>query len=215
MNKFAIAIFLFMSMVGMGLAQTPGESGGQGPVDDAAAQQKKAQDKAQVDAARAQAGCGPTNVEFDVKTDKSQHPIAQLEAGKAVVYVFEEEKRQENTTYFGSVTTRVGLDGKWVGANHGHSYFFFFVDPGEHHLCAQWQSSFERSSRLGSALTFTAAPSGKYYFRTEVEERKEFPAAVRLKPVDEAEGQFLVSNGALSTSHPKKPVQAAQRDEQQ
>ena len=215
MNKLVIAIFLFMYMAGVSVAQIPGETGGQEPVDDAAAQQKKAQDKAQVDAARAQAGCGASSVEFDVKTDKSQHPAAQPEAGKAVVYVFEEEERQPNFSYFGSVTTRVGVDGKWVGANHGNSYFFFSVDAGEHHLCAQWQSSLGRLSRLGSALTFTAAPGGKYYFRTEVEERNEFPAAVRLKPVDEAEGQFLISGGALSTSHPKKQVQAAQADEQQ
>ena len=41
----------------------------------------------QVAVARAAAGCGPSEVRFTVKTDKDQHPMAQPEAGKAIVYV--------------------------------------------------------------------------------------------------------------------------------
>ena len=210
MNKALLAILLFVSAGGAVQAQVSSQES-----DDEKAAQKEAQKKAQVDAARAEAGCGPDEIQFDVKTDKSQHPSAQLEAGKALVYVFEEEKKQQNRFNIGSVTTRVGLDGKWVGANHGKSYFFFSVTPGEHRLCTQWQSSFARFSRLGSALTFTAVAGGKYYFRTEVEERDEFPAEVRLKPVDNAEGQFLISVDAFSTSHEKKQSPAEQQSDSQ
>ena len=35
----------------------------------------------------AAAGCGANEIHFDVKTDKKQHPTAQPDAGKALVYV--------------------------------------------------------------------------------------------------------------------------------
>src|SRR4029077_7511834 len=82
--------------------------------------------------ARIAAGCGPDNVQFDVKVDKNQHPTPQPEAGKAIVYVFEKEISDALAFKIGAVTTRVGLDGAWVGANHGESYFTFPVDPGDH-----------------------------------------------------------------------------------
>jgi Protein of unknown function (DUF2846) len=161
-----------------------------------------AQDQAA--AARSAAGCGPDEVQFDVKTDKNQHPVASPESGKALVVVFENEKRENTTFKIGAVTTRVGLDGKWVGANHGESYFFFPVDPGEHRLCTNWQSSLKRFSHLGSATSLTAEPGKVYFFRVEVEERPEHPPAVQLELVDSANGQFQISSRALSTSHPKE-----------
>src|SRR6202042_3574096 len=103
-----------------------------------------AQDQAA--AARAAAGCGPKQVQFDVTTDKKQHTEGRPEAGKALVYVFEDERRDPNQV-FGSVSTRVGVDGQWVGATHGKSYFFFSVDPGNHALCANWQSSLKMYSK--------------------------------------------------------------------
>jgi hypothetical protein len=36
------------------------------------------------------AGCGPTETQFDLKTDKKQNTLAQPESGKALVYVFSE-----------------------------------------------------------------------------------------------------------------------------
>jgi hypothetical protein len=162
----------------------------------------KAQDQAA--AARAAAGCGPDQVQFSVKTDGKNHPVAQPEAGKAVVYFFEKDKQEPDFTHVGEVTTRVGLDGAWVGANRGMSYFFFTVDPGEHHVCANWQSSLKRYSKLGAAATFTAEAGKAYYFRARVQERKERQPEVRLEAIDNSEGQFLIAASAYSTSHPKK-----------
>ena len=103
-----------------------------------------AQDQAAV--ARAVAGCGPDKTQFEVTTDKKQHPEAKAEACKAVVYVFEDERRDPNQR-LGVVTIRIGLDGKWVGANHGKSYFFFSLDPGEprslRELAIEFQDVFE------------------------------------------------------------------------
>ena len=67
---------------------------------------------------RTEAGCGPAKTKFDVKVDKKQHVVTQPEAGKALVYVFEEYQSDPRYPPIGHLTTRVGLDGKWVGATH-------------------------------------------------------------------------------------------------
>lgn len=149
------------------------------------------------------AGCGPNEVEFNVKTDKHQHPAPQPEEGKALVYVFDTVKLDAGPA-IGNVTLKIGLDGSWVGANHGDSYFYFPVDPGEHHICAQWQSTFGRLSKLASAASVTAEAGQVYYFRAIADARTQDRGAVRLEPLDPAEALLLTSSSAYSTSHPKK-----------
>jgi hypothetical protein len=160
-----------------------------------------AQDQAAT--ARAAAGCGADNVEFDVKTDRNQHPEGQAEAGKALVYVFEDEKTDPGLV-IGAVTTRIGLDGQWMGANHGKSYFFFSVDPGDHSVCASWQSSLKRLSKLAAAASLTAARGSVYYFQAKVDARSHDRPAVWMEAVDPAEAKILIASASLSTSHPKK-----------
>jgi hypothetical protein len=154
-------------------------------------------------AARAAAGCGPNQVSFDVKTDKKQHPAPQAEPGKALVFVFQDVK-QDNTLNIGTATTRVGLDGAWVGAIHGKSYFFFSADSGNHRVCAAWQSSFKRISKLGSAADLSAEAGKVYYLRVSVDERSNHRPDVKMEHIDPAEAQLLVAASSLSTSHPKK-----------
>ena len=149
------------------------------------------------------AGCGPSEVEFNVKTDKNQHPTPQPEAGKAMVYVFDTIKLDPGLV-IGTVTLRIGLDGSWMGANHGDSYFYFAVDPGDHRICAQWQSTFERLSKLASAASFTAEAGQVYYFRAIADARSRDRGAARLEPLDPAEALLLTASSAYSTSHPKK-----------
>jgi hypothetical protein len=81
-------------------------------------------------------GCGAEGAKFDVKTLRRQHPVAQPEVEKAVVYFMEDDS---NYNSIFKPTVRAGLDGGWVGATHVNSYFYFSVVPGEHHLCASWQ----------------------------------------------------------------------------
>ncbi len=38
-------------------------------------------------------------------------------------------------------TVKWGVDGNWVGATQRDTYFYLSVDPGEHHLCAEWESA--------------------------------------------------------------------------
>jgi len=158
----------------------------------------------QATAARTAAGCGADNVEFDVKTDKSQHSQGQVPAGKALVYVFEVERTDAVAFKIGAVTIRIGLDGQWVGANHGDTYFYFPVDPGDHSLCANWQSSFRRFSKLSSAVSLTADAGQVYYFLTKVDERSHDTPAVWMEAVDPAEAKLLIASASLSNFHPKK-----------
>ena len=156
--------------------------------------------------ARAAAGCGSNQIHFEVKVDKKQHPAPQPEAGKGLVYVFADVTPDNYGYGIIGITTRVGLDGAWVGANSSQSYFFFAVSPGDHRLCTNWQSSVASRSKLAKAVTLTAEAGGIYYFRTKVftvpdGQRR---AIMKLEQVDPAEGQLLISSSSFSKSQPKK-----------
>jgi hypothetical protein len=162
----------------------------------------------QVAAARTAAGCGPTTMEFTVHKDKKQHPAMQPDAGKALVYVFETVKSDDLGFHIGGVTTKVGLDGTWVGATQTDSYMVFPVDAGDHRVCANWQSSMGHLAKLASAASFTAQPGQIFYFRTKVHaitnEGHGGFYDLNLEPVDPAEAQLLIANLSYSTSQAKK-----------
>jgi hypothetical protein len=143
-------------------------------------------------------GCGPSEMQFEVQRNPHQHTVAPADAGKAIVYVFEDIEH--------GPTMKVGVDGTWVGANKGKSYFFFSLEPGEHQVCANWQSGvFKKTAqRIGSAITLRAEAGKVYYLRIQVYERSERDHNVKLEPVETAEGQFLISASGFSTFHPKK-----------
>jgi hypothetical protein len=172
-------------------------------VSPAIAQTVFAQDQAAK--ARLAAGCGPNELKFDVKTEKKRHPMGQLESGKALVYVFADEDGDNNNSFkIGGLTTRVGLDGSWVGANDYKSYFFFPAEPGEHRLCTSWQSVLKGRTEKSSAASFTAEAGKVYYFRTRTPTNPQPKSLVRLVPVDPAEAQLLIAASAYSTFHLKK-----------
>lgn len=160
-------------------------------------------------------GCGDDAARIEVKTDKGQHP-ALPKAGKALVYFIEDDSNFQSSP---KPTTRAGLDGKWVGATHGNSYLYFFIDPGTHHLCASWQSSGPHpfagvllGSSTGqdgkaSATSFTAKAGGVYYFEAKnIYFRSESSTKIDLSltPLESDEGQLLANKYALSTSQQKK-----------
>lgn len=157
----------------------------------------------------AQPACGPLNTEFQTKTDYNEAPDFQPEKGKALVYVAEDQKYHAAR----DVTARIGLDGGWVGATRGNSHLFFSVDPGEHHLCADWRSSFLSSGRLVSLYGFTADADKVYYFRVRTtggpssmldRSALDESATLDLELINNDEGKLLVSTSPYSASHPKK-----------
>lgn len=154
------------------------------------------QDQAEV--SRMTAGCGANSVQFDVKIDKKQHPVAPTEPGKAIVYVFRDENI-DNMVGIGGVTTRVGVDGTWVGATSTKSYFFFPISPGNHRLCTQRQSKLKSQTAVSAAISLTADAGTAYYFRTVTPQRPLQGEAVKLVPIDPAQAQLLIPQFAHST----------------
>ena len=153
---------------------------------------------AQAQVAHIALACGPDNVDFKVKLDENEHSPAQPAQGKALVYFIHDSG---NTTVIAYPTTKMGLDGAWVGANHGSSYFYAFVDPGEHHVCADLQSSLYEDR---TELAHFSAEAGKvYYYRTRLVMSGSLEL-LELDPLDSDQGSFLVSLFPLSVSTAKK-----------
>jgi hypothetical protein len=149
-----------------------------------------------------QSACGQSDVRFDIKKDNGEH-VAQAEAGKALVYVIQDEDHPDCLKC--DVTTRVGLDGSWLGATNGDSYFFFSVDPGEHHLCANRQPEIGVSTKPIALLSFAAEPGKAYYFRAHAIYGADRGASYSdFAPVDADEAQYLISISAYANSRAKK-----------
>jgi hypothetical protein len=152
--------------------------------------------------ANPQSACGQSDVHFDIKKDNGEH-VGQAEAGRALVYVIQDEDHPDCIKC--DVTTRVGLDGSWIGANNGDSYFFFSVDPGEHHLCANRQPEIGVSTKPIALLSFTAEARKTYYFRVHAIYGADRGASYSdFAPVDSDEAQYLISITAYANSRVKK-----------
>jgi hypothetical protein len=153
---------------------------------------------AQAPSAASTAACGPETVSFKVKLDKSQHTLAQPEPGKARVYFFGDAG---TSVTLGYPTVKVAMDGAWLGANHGNSYFSVSVEPGEHHVCITLQSSLV-AQRVELAH-FTAETGKVYYYRTRLVMSRGMEL-LELDPVDSDQGKYLIATFPLSVSNPKK-----------
>lgn len=155
----------------------------------------------------AESACGNDKIQFDVtkEANNGRRPLLQPEPGKAMVYVVEDQKFK----VVNDVTTRVGVDGAWVGANRGNSYLSFSVEAGQHHMCADWTSGFLPNGRLVSLDTFNAEPGKIYYFRARTSasptnSKAGAEASIDLDLVNEDEGKLLVASSVLSVSQQKK-----------
>ncbi len=156
------------------------------------------QDQAAISAA--QAACGPKDVKFDAKQDPTQHRTPQPDPEKAWVYVIQDLGQVEWTD---CALTKVGLDGAWVGANHGGSYFFFSAEPGERHICVNWESRLQSRSRVFGLANFDAEAGHVYYFRVRLLFARSI-YSFDLDPLNGDQGKFLAASSAFSVSHPKK-----------
>jgi hypothetical protein len=154
------------------------------------------------------AACGPDNVKFNASPIGGQ-PAAQPEAGKALVYVVEELFRPADELI--TPTVRVGVDGSWVGANYGTSYLFFSVEPGEHHLCADWQSAPRWIGEKVSLTSIKVEADRTYYVRARVLDQGKHglldegsSVVLDLEQINSDEGQLLVATSPLSGYRQKK-----------
>jgi len=163
--------------------------------------------------ATAQTGssCGTANVNFDIRTTKQPPASPAAQPGRALVYLLQDDLKYNTAP---RPTTRFAIDGTWVGATHANSYFYVFVDPGEHHLCANWQSARTGLNWIGpkrsTAAAHLTAEAGKiYYFRArdivkmddnEIVSEPE----VLLLPLDSDEARAIMQSFSFSISHPRK-----------
>ena len=138
--------------------------------------------------------CGPKDAGFNVKLDKSQHSLTQPDAGQARIYFI----REEYDVVSGSAIM-FGIDGAWVGANHGTSYFSVSVDPGERHICVATQYRDREGEQLTVVLAHLQVEAGKTYFYRTRDYRY-----LQIDPIDSDEGKYLLTFFPLSVSSPKK-----------
>ena len=154
-----------------------------------------AQDEALIPQVRA--ACGPDNIKFDADINEAADTAPSTEQGKARVYVI-------GQSMTGNILARIGLDGKWTGALRTPSYISFPVDPGEHRLCANWQSVFGSLKKTVALSHFTAEPGKAYYFRLRFFAAENGDRYLDLDPLDADEGQFLAASSPLSEFHLKR-----------
>lgn len=133
--------------------------------------------------------CGPMDIQFKIAQNKSQHTLLQPAPGKALVYFIQD-----------TGTARIGMDGAWVGANRGHSYFSVPVEPGEHHVCVKMDILTDHPVEL---LHFTAEAGQIYYFRARLIPLDSWKFLF-LNAADSDEAKHLIASYALSLSHLKK-----------
>jgi hypothetical protein len=145
--------------------------------------------------------CGPQDTAFTVTREKTQHPTPSPEGGKAMLYVIGSSRFPG----WGFWRT-LAVDRASVGAvNHNRDYFLLPIDPGEHHLCAQF------STRTGPGLVpvfkieqtklyyLVATPGETYYLDLHVGSRFGFD----LQLLDPGKGCRLLASSTFSASHPK------------
>jgi hypothetical protein len=145
----------------------------------------------------ATSACGPKSDSLQVKLDKSPHTLAQSDPGKALVYFI-----QEKGSDAFAVTTKIGIDGTWVGANKNSSYFAVSIEPGERHVCANVQSF--RGHPVG-LVHFTAETGKTYYFDGRVVYGATSDLYFFLGAVDSDQGKYLIGSLPLSMSTPPTP----------
>jgi hypothetical protein len=138
-----------------------------------------------------------------VKSEGSNHPVTQPEPGKALVYFLQDDDHFYSRP---RPTNKWGVDGNWVGATQANAYFSISVEPGEHHLCTQWQNFTGPFAGHQEAAAHLVAEAGKsYYFRVQDLYRKDYdPPSAKLARLDSDEALLLMSKYAFSTFELKK-----------
>lgn len=145
--------------------------------------------------------CGSANVNYKVSLDQSQHGPVLPQAGKALVYFIHDAGIPDGNPIFAYPTLKYGVDGNWVGAGHGDSWFAVAVTPGEHHICTTLQSSFvEQRVELAH---FTAEAGKSYYFRTQLVTSRSVEL-LELEKIDSDEAGYLFSEYPMATATAKK-----------
>jgi len=149
-------------------------------------------------------GCGDDSVEFDAKMEKNNPALAVPAEGKALIVFVE---TIPDTGLYARTTTRFGVDGTWVGATKGDSYFTVTVSPGEHDFCASMQSAPSGMKKTFTQATTLTVEAGKvYYIEAAVDvigSQKGGIASFDFAQLSEKDGKYRVKAWKFATSKPK------------
>jgi hypothetical protein len=153
--------------------------------------------------------CGDPSILFNATVAKTPGPKPEApSAGKAQLVFILVAAKKGGGSIFGihDWTTRVGMDGKWLGAAGNNSFFAVDIAPGEHHLCATVQNSMSGAKDMIGMKKFTAEAGKVYFFqfstmKTTVNADKSSQNfyAFQFDPVDEDEGEFRIKALPAST----------------
>jgi hypothetical protein len=146
--------------------------------------------------------CGEEKGGFRVTEQKDAAAPGEPEAGKAQVIFANVSDRNTDR-----LTIRVGMDGSWIGANKGHSYFSVAVTPGIHHLCTNYQGAMGQLKEVNGVTSFTAEAGKTYYFAVNAVTSGgygNFHKTIEFAVLSEDEGKFRVKAGPRSVFELKK-----------
>jgi len=101
--------------------------------------------------------CGPDGVSFNLTLNQSHASPPRIEAGNSLVYFIRDNGRAKYGLGI-HVIPKIGIDGAWVGAIKDNSFVSVPVQPGEHHICVNLDST-----ALGNYVEFAhfTAEAGK------------------------------------------------------
>ena len=145
--------------------------------------------------------CGSDSVKFDVKTEKDQPPPAPPADGKAQIVLVGTVPVESAFARFPVV--RFGVNGNWVGANRGNSYFTLDVAPGAQNLCVSAQGVMSGMAKdLVDMQSFNAEAGKVYYFEARfgmIGGNGGGVLTFGLAPLNENEGKYRVKAWKLAT----------------
>jgi hypothetical protein len=133
--------------------------------------------------------CGAKEIKYKADTDKKQHPVPEAPTDKALVFVI------RPTLWGNKIQTKLAADGEWKGVNRGNNYFFFTLDPGEHHFCSDSENR---------SLVSLNVEAGKTYYLQQKIRMGLWKARNKLAVLDEAEGKKGLAECHLSVFEEKK-----------
>lgn len=161
---------------------------------------------------QAEAACGNPADQFLVQANPITGVLPPVISGQARVVLFEYRGNifmplgplDARRHYLYGPTMRIGLDGKWIGATKGRSYIVFFVAPGAHHLCVQWQRGPGTINSGTIALAAFTAAANETYVRAVSFIPGAYSAALEWLPIDADEENLLLNTSVPAVFTIKK-----------
>lgn len=146
--------------------------------------------------------CGSDKTKVEVRSESARHPMTDPDAAHALVYIIQTDEFH-GISVIGQFTTKYGLDGNWIGGNNKDSYFYAAVDPGTHHLCAEWGMKFRHYVTPLSMAKVVFEPGKSYFFRARAvffDVHGAGERSIALEPLEAEEGKQLIAKSTFSIS---------------